>query len=176
MFITVVSDNAPNDVMSAWNFQLQIAAITGTGSLTFQDPVTGTPSNPANYVFGSNGLGILATNGGTTLSANDFFNPAAGPGAAVPGTPGANLLQMDFLASPTASALFGIYAVEGAANTQWTDSNATTRFFTNVPDGTDMVEIGEVMVVPNAVPEPSTFWVFGLGGVAFAGWEWWRKR
>ena len=38
-----------------------------------------------------------------------------------------------------ASGSFGIYAVQGAAFTQWTDSNFTPQFFTNVPDGTDTV-------------------------------------
>ena len=120
MLVSVLSDNPPNDVMSAWNFNVTILPVSGaTGTLTFQDPATGTPPNPGNYIFGADGLGIAVTNGGSQLSANDFF--CAGLGVTVPGTPGANLLQMDFQASSNAVGLFGIYSLEGAALTQWTD-------------------------------------------------------
>jgi len=180
MLVGVVSDNPPNDIMAAWQFVLAIAPESGaSGTLTFQDPATGTPSNPSNYIFGSNGLGISATNFGSNLSANDFFN---GSGAVVPGAPGANLLQMDFRASSNASGVFGIYALQGIpyppgiANTLWTDSNFNTQYFTNVPNATGTVLIGEVSVLSSAVAEPSTFWVFGLGGAALAGWRWWRQR
>jgi hypothetical protein len=170
MLLDIVSDNPPNDVMAAWSIQLAIVADAGaTGTLMFQDPATGTPPNPANYVFGGSGLGILATNGGTQLSANDFFDPSIGPGAPVPGTPGANLLQVDFLASSNASGLFGIYAVEGAAGTQWTDANLNTQLFTNVPDGTGLVRIGEVLVQLSAVPEPSSLVLLGIAGATLAG-------
>jgi hypothetical protein len=135
-----------------------------TGALTFQDPATGTPANPFNYIFGNNGLGIVATNSSNELSANDFFDPTAGPGAAVAGTPAANLLSMDFLASPTASGLFGIYAVEGTALTEWTDSNFDTQFFTNVPNGTGTVHIGDVLI---PVPEPASIFML-LGPLAVA--------
>jgi hypothetical protein len=172
MLVSVVSDNPPSDVMSAWNFLLKILPDAGaTGTLTFQDPATGTPPNPPNYIFGGNGLGIAATNGGSQLSVNDFFDPGIGPGAIVPGSPGANLLQMDFLASSNASGLFGIYALEGLALTQWTDSNATTQFFTNVPDGTGMVRVGDVLIA-QSIPEPSSLVLFGLAGAALAGWRW----
>ncbi len=183
IFVNVVSDNPPNDVMAAWQFSLQIVPIAGaTGTLTFQDPATGTPPNPPNYVFDGNGLGIVAINAGAQLDANDFFDPGAGSGAVVPGSPGANLLRLDFLASANASGLFGIYAVQGSGNTQWTDDNFTTQFFTNVPDGTGAVLIGEVFVQPsvqppaNPVPEPSTLALMALGSVALAGWRWRCRR
>jgi hypothetical protein len=172
MLVNVVSDNAPNDIMAGWQFALEILPDQGTnGTLTFQNPATGMPPNPDNYVFGNNGLGILVTNNGTSLSANDFFNPSDpsdGPGAAVPGSPGASLLQMDFLASSDASGVFGVYALEGDQNTLWTDSNSNSQYFSNVPpDGAGMVRIGEVDVTISAVPEPSTLGLFGLVG---AGW------
>jgi hypothetical protein len=178
MFVDVYSNNPPQDVMAAWNFQIEIAPEAGAaGTLTFQDPATGTPPNPPNYVFGSNGLGIVATNSGKVLSANDFFDPSVGPGVPVPGAPGANLLQMDFSASSNASGLFGIYADEGVATTQWTDSSFTTQLFANVPDGTGTVLIGEVMVSPagfQPVPEPSSLALFLLGGAALVGYK--RRR
>ena len=76
MLVNVVSDNPPNDVMAAWNVTLAIVPEAGaTGTLSFQDPATGTPSPPPNYIFDGNGLGISATNSVSQLSANDFFNP-----------------------------------------------------------------------------------------------------
>jgi len=54
MFVNVVSDNPPNDIMAAWNFKLEIIPDSGaSGTLTFQDPATGTAPIPPNYVFGS---------------------------------------------------------------------------------------------------------------------------
>lgn len=178
LLLNVVSNNPPNDIMAAWNIQLEIIPESGaSGTLTFQDPATGTPPIPPNYIFGSNGLGIAVSNGGSMLSANDFFDPTVGLGAPVPGAPGANLLQIDFQASSNASGLFGIFAVEGGASTQWTDSNLNTQFFTNVPNGTGLVEIGEVLV-PQAqsVPEPPSLALLGLAGATLAGWQCWRKR
>jgi hypothetical protein len=176
MLVDVASDNPPNDIMSAWNVRLEVSGDAGsTGTLIFQAPTTGTPPNPPGYIFDGNGLGIVAVNSGSTLIANDFFDPAVGPGAPVPGSPGASLLQVDFLASSNASGLFGVYAVEGAANTQWTDANFTTQFFTNVPDGTGLVRIGEVLIA-QSVPEPSSIGLLGLGAVAVVAWQSRRVR
>jgi hypothetical protein len=157
MSVSVLSNNPPNDIMAGWQFDLVIVPNGGaTGTLTFQSPATGTPADPPNYIFGSNGLGIVDTNNGTTLTANDLF-AGAGSGATVPGSPGANLLQMDFLASSGASGLFGIYAIEGPGATSWIDSSFNTQFFTNVPNGSSMVLIGDVLVTPpsgsSSVPE-----------------------
>ena len=60
MLLNVTSDTPPNDVMAGWQVQLEIIPITGTGTLIFNDPATGTPANPPGYVFGANGLGISA--------------------------------------------------------------------------------------------------------------------
>jgi hypothetical protein len=177
MYVNVVSDNPLNDVMAAWQLQVEIISEGGTGTLTFQDPPTGMAPTPLSYVFGGDGLGITATNTGTVLSANDFDTNLSG--TPVPGSPGVNLLQMDFLASAGASGLFGIYADEGSANTQWTDRNANQQFFTNVPNGTGAVLIGEVQVTAGgnqAVPEPSSLTLLWLGGTTLCLWNWRRKR
>ncbi len=163
MLVSVTSDNFPNDLMSAWQISLVVVADAGaTGAVTFQDPGAGTfPPPPPSYVFGSDGLGIaVPTNTGTLLSANDF-NVGTGS-SVVPAAPGANLLQIDFLATSNASGLFGIYALEGIANTQWTDGDANQQFFTNVPEGTGMVRIGEVLIT-QSVPEPSSLILLALG-------------
>lgn len=169
MLINLVSDDAPHDVLAAWNFQLQMLPDAGaTGTLVFEDPTTGAASNPPGYLFGADGLGIVANNSGNLLDANDFFSPVAAPGMPVPGAPGTNLLQVVFSASPDAAGLFGIYAVQGAALTQWTDSEFNTRLFSNVPDGAGIVRIGEVQIL-QAVPEPLSIILLGLGGVISIG-------
>ena len=171
MLVRVLSDNPPNDVMSAWNFNLTILPDSGaTGTLTFHAPASGTPPNPADYIFGDSGLGIAVINSGVQLSANDFFDPSIGLGAAVPGTPAANLLQMEFQASSNASGLFGIYVLEGSALTQWTDGDGTNQYFMNVPDGSGMVRIGEVRI-QQAVPEPSSLILLVLSGAVLGGWK-----
>jgi hypothetical protein len=68
MVVNVVSDNAPNDIMSAWNITLAVVPDAGaSGTLTFRDPASGVVANPLNYIFGGDGLGIVATNSGSTL-------------------------------------------------------------------------------------------------------------
>jgi PEP-CTERM motif len=170
MLVSVLSDSFPNDVMSAWQFSLTIVADSGaTGTLVFQDPATGSPPPPSNYIFDANGLGIsvMNINGGSQLNANDFLDPDAGDGVPVPGAPGANLLQMDFQALSNASGLFGIYTLDGSANTLWNDANGDPQFFTNVPDNTGMVRIGEVLVA-SSVPEPSSLVLLAAGTVILA--------
>jgi hypothetical protein len=179
MLLNVASSDFPNDVMSAWNVQLEIIPIAATGTLTFQDPATALPPSPpsphpADYIFGGDGLGIAVTNLGTVLSANDFYDPSFGSGINVP-TSGANLLQMTFLASLDASGLFGIYADRGLAATIWTDASSNPpQFFTNVPDGSGTVLIGEVQI--SAPPEPSTLGPLTLCGVTLLAWQLRRSR
>jgi len=174
MLVNISSNNPSQDIMAAWNILLMITPESGaTGTLTFASPATGTPPNPPNYIFGTNGLGIAVTNTGAQLSANDFFDPSNGPGASAAL---ANLLQMEFQATPNASGLFGVYAVEGVASTQWTDSNFNTQLFSNVPDGSGLVQIGEVIIAPSSVPEPTSLELLGLGVIALTGARcYWRR-
>ena len=59
MAATVTSDNPPNDIMAAWQFQLEILPIGGTGTLTFADPATGPrPIRPITFSAGT-ALGLL---------------------------------------------------------------------------------------------------------------------
>jgi hypothetical protein len=178
MLVTVTSDDPLNDVMAGWQFVLTIAPETASGTLVFQDPSTGIAPAPSNYIFGASGLGITVTNMGSNLAANDFFDPSVGPGVPGAGPPGATFFEMTFQASTDASGLFGVYAVRGAANTVWTDSGFSTQFFSNVPDGTGMVLIGEVQVTGAAqpVPEPASMSLVGAGVLTLAGWRCWRKR
>ncbi len=185
MYVNVTSNNVPNDIMGAWFVNLQIAPIAGSGSLTFQDPATGSPVNPPNYIFGNgalaNNVGITVTNGGTTLSANDFYFDASSltSGAVVGLTP-KNLLQLDFSATAGTSGTFGIYAVPGGAVgdpsnpalTYWTDSTPTDQEFANVPGGPrePNVLIGVVDVnIVSTIPEPSSVALLLLGSGLLAG-------
>ena len=177
MLVNVVSDNPPNDVMAAWNFQLMIVPDVRRDRHA-DVPGSREPGRRPSRPTTSSAVTASASrslNGRSTLSANDFFDPNVGPGVPVPGAPGANLLQMDFLASSNASGLFGIYAMEGAALTQWTDSNLNTVFFTNVPDGTGLVQIGEILISTQSVPEPSSLGLLGLAVATLAGWRCWSK-
>jgi hypothetical protein len=170
MTINIVNNsNPPQDFMAAFQIALTIVPAGGAaGALTFHTPAAGSggavppaftiPSGssgePPNYIFAGNNTqfgGIQGTNTGSGLTANDIAdNPVHVP------TSGSNLLAVTFAASPDASGLFGVFALRGNLNTAWTDSNAGTQFFVNVPDGTGQVEIGEVRVIgaTAAVPEP----------------------
>jgi hypothetical protein len=165
MLFRIASDATPPDLMAAWSVSLVLLPEPGaTGLLEFAAPASGYLPAAASYVFGNQGLGVAVTNLGTQLMANDFLDPGFGLGVAVPGGPGIGLLRTTFTASASAVGLFGIYAVRGAASTEWTDAGLTTRFFDNVPSGTGRVLVGQVLI-EGVIPEPSAMLLFGVGTV-----------
>jgi hypothetical protein len=100
----------------------------------------------------------------------DGINDLSLFGAGVPPAPGANLLEIDFLASADASGRFDVAVIPGEAWSLWNPADFTSRDFVNVPfDGQDPVTIGSVTIGGTAViPEPSSLAVMGgLFGVAF---------
>ncbi len=169
MLLNVVNNiplDAAPDLFEGWQASLIIIADAGsTGSVTFNSPTSGTASNPANYVFASTtSFGISANNSGTGLTAFDFEFPT-GPGVQVPLAPGFNLLEMDFLASADALGTFGVYALGGPGQSEWTAADLTARNFFNVPNGIGgMVQIGEILVVPE--PSGLLFVAIFLSGLA----------
>jgi hypothetical protein len=186
MYVNVQSNNFPNDVMAFWLVNLQIAPITGSGTLTFQNPSGSTAPNPPNYIFGNgalaNNIGIGVTNLGTALSANDFYFDSSSltSGAVVPGATPKTLLQLNFSATAGTSGSFGIYAVPGGpvdnpqnpALTYWTDSNTGDQDFSNIPGGPTALSvlIGEVDVnLSITTPEPSTLALSLLGSTLMIG-------
>jgi hypothetical protein len=174
MTINITNLSSPSTLMAGWQLDLLIVPIgPATGSLTFATPA-GNPfsaPNPPNYIFGNDNLGIEGTNTGSNLTANDFYGDLGG--VLVP-TTGANLLQVSFSATSDASGLYGIYALEGPANTNWSDADGNTLFFQNVPNGDGMVEIGEVEVSP--APTSLTLTVLAVGTLLmFRAWKTWKS-
>jgi hypothetical protein len=107
-----------------------------------------------------NSFGIHVVNGGTTLRADDFTTNSP---IVVPAGP-SNLLQITVAASAGAGGSWGIYAVPGAGNTQFTSGGTPTDlFYSNVPTGGGNVQLAQFNV---PVPEPA-----GVLAVAVAaGW------
>lgn len=167
-FLLRVSSTTGADVMSGFQLDLKVLPDAGaSGTVTFA-----TAQLPPNYIFASD-TGLVTSNMGSELTANDFDTQLASNnppgGTTVPMSPStANLLSVTFSA-PGASGTFGIYAVEGKGNTEWTDPSFGDNFFDNVPDGTGMDRIGEI-VVAGTIPEPSSWVLLGLG-CAILGWH-----
>jgi len=140
------ADAALEDYLSAWQLSLAILPDTGAvGALTFN-----TASKPdANYLFpsGSN-LGVTVINSGNELLAFDTNFPFSG-GVDLPADLERNLLELSFLASSDAVGAFGLYALAGIGNSEWTDAMQpiqARRPFDNVPDNGGPVRIGDILV------------------------------
>lgn len=158
-FLVDVTNTGNPDLLAGWQVSLQIVPLGATGTLTFNPGLTGKPGS--NYIF----------DGFPNIGGPNFSNPpgldtlvnfeATFPFAtvSVPAAPGANLLKTAFDASADAVGTFGIFAVAGLGNSEWTDDTINARDYANVPSLGGNVEIGRVTVVP----EPAGF---GLALVA----------
>ena len=145
MAVNDLDPDAPADFLTAW--QLRLAIIpnsTATGSLEFF-----AGAEPGNYVFeGTGQFGPNISNSGDKLFAVDFNFPDTG-GVQIPLAPGANLLSIVFTPSVDALGTFGIFALNGLTNSEWTDATnpiKLRRTFVNVPDGGGPVRIADVLV------------------------------
>lgn len=125
---------------------------------------------PADYVFREvSHLGISSAISTTTTADDTLFAFDASfsvDGVEVPTAPGANLLSIEFDVSSDADGTFGLFAVAGLGNTEWSDADQprpNRRLFANVPDAGGPVRIGEVLV-----PEPGFIIWCLLGAAAVA--------
>ena len=111
-------------------------------------------------------LGYLIEARADQLLANDFNGTATG--SYVP-TTGANLLQLTAQSSPSGFGTWGLFAIQGAANTAWTNAASTpaTIPFVNVPltPVGGMVRIGTFTVTP----EPASCTLIALAGLGAFG-------
>jgi hypothetical protein len=140
--------------------------LSGTlgGNIDFTAPTVGTLAN-SGTINGSTQFTFFG------MSANDEFRT-------VNASTTYNLAALSFLASPTASGTWNVYAVQQQGPTAWksywTDENLTDTPFGNWPSspvGNTAVLVGTI----TAVPEPSTIALLGMS-VASAGWYAWRSR
>ena len=93
----------------------------------------------------------------------------------MPTDPGAGLLDMTFVASPSALGTFGLFAVGGVGNSEWSDNtpgSPMAREFTNITTGGAHTRIGQINVVPN--PTAACAGVIGFGLIGSC--KRWRKR
>lgn len=158
-----VNTDDPADRMAAWQFLLRIEPDAGaTGQVGFN------PGNrPTPYVFdgvGTFGFTAAPMGSGSQLFA---FDATAFPVTGVQvTTTAANLVVFDVHASADASGTFGIYAVPGAGNTEWTDvGTGGVQVFANVLPGGGQVRIGEIVVVPE--PTSLAICVVGVLGLVY---------
>ena len=168
LLIDVVSDDpAPpaTENLSGWQFLLAIVPDAGAmGTVEFSVPIL-----PPDYIlngvnFGLSTLISTDLNPNDRLFAFDFEFPSVG-GQPVPTAPGAGLLELAFTASADAMGTFGVFAVPGLGNTEWTDSSGlggAAREYANIPTGGGNVRIAEVQIVP----EPSALLLVCCGVVA----------
>lgn len=140
-----VSTDPPSEYLTGWQLRLMIEPSPGaSGSVEFASAAL-----PAAYVFdGTTGFGLMANNSGDKLTALDFNFPYSG-GVQVPDGAGTNLLSVTFSASSDAYGAFGVFAVGGVGNSQWTDALEpvqATRPFVNIPANGSPIQIGALVV------------------------------
>jgi hypothetical protein len=139
----------PEEFLTAWQVRLRITPDAGAAGTV--DFVSG--AEPDNYLFdnvGHSGPSVTITQPitGSQLFASDVNVPASG-GVNVPEPPGARLLDIAVAAAPNALGSFGLYALAGLTNSEWTDANTPVqqrRTFSNVPDQGGPVRIADLLV------------------------------
>ncbi len=158
----------PAEYLTAWQLRLEIVPDTGAvGTLNF-----GSAVEPPEYVFDGTGhFGPGVAISGNRMFSSDFNFPATG-GLQVPTAPGTGLLSITFAPSANAFGKFGVYALDGLSNCEWTDAASPVqhrRTFANVPDGGGPVRIADVLVTSAADYNRD-------GGVDAADYVVWRKN
>jgi hypothetical protein len=140
------ADDPPTEFLTAWQVRLEIVPDAGAaGTLEFE-----TAAEPENYVFdGANHFGPTVVPAGDRLFASDFNFPNTG-GVQVPAAPGTGLLSIQLAPQPGALGRFGVYALAGLTNCEWTDAASPVRqrrTFANVPDAGGPVRIADVLMM-----------------------------
>lgn len=139
----------PEEFLTAWQVRLRITP--DAGAIGTVDFVSG--AEPDNYLFdnvGHSGPNVTITQAitGSQLFASDVNTPATG-GVQTPEPPGAGLLSISVAAAPDAIGSFGLYALAGLTNSEWTDANTPVqqrRTFSNVSDEGGPVRIADLLV------------------------------
>jgi hypothetical protein len=176
--LSVAEDSSPTDNVTAFQVGLDIVpnGVT-TGTLTFATPTTSAASpEPPNYIFTvtpNQGLNVQNPGAaGLELFVSDFNNPYTG---GVDVTTAVNLFEITFAASLDASGLFDIVVRRGT--TLWTDNQSPTQmsqYFTNVPDGSGGVVIGQISV--SAIPEAGGFAALALVSAVVGAWRFVKRQ
>jgi len=134
------------DFLTGWQVSLVIVPEDGTlGRLDFD-----TASEPeVGYVFDSVGsLGVTTLVSDAELFAFDFHSPLSG-GAELESNSSADLLQINLQASVDALGSFGVFAVPGPENSEWSDASQpifSRREFANVRDDESPFRLATVIV------------------------------
>ncbi len=144
--ITRTGTAETTDFVTGWQASLSLVPEDGAlGSLGF-DSAT---EPQAGYAFESVGsLGVRAINSGAKLLAFDSHFPFSG-GASVDSGSDVGLLEITLHASVDALGSFGLFAIPGLGNSEWSDASEPVflrREFANVRDGAAAIRLANIVV------------------------------